>query len=279
MLQAQRVLYSDNGTLTDISQYVNDYRAESYTIPFVNGEDYIYIGSDLPFNHRWLDVATANDQAAAPVVEIWWSNGWQSAKDLLDRTATGGVTLAKDGILQWSTDRHKSWDRELDSFDVTGLDNTDIYNKYWLRLSFSANLNASFSVNYIGHKFSDDDDLYTYYPDLDNSNVKLAFESGKTDWQEQCYAAGEKIVRDLIRRNIVISGNAILDWERFTEASIHQTAAIIYSAMGQGYFENRKMALAEYDKAMAVKFFNTDKNKSGNLEPWEQKRGVGWLSR
>lgn len=278
-LISQRVIYSNNGSLTDISKLVANYRANSATIPFVAAEDYIFIGSLLPFNHKYIAIGTANDQSSAPSVDIWYGNAWISAVDILDFTDSSGVTLATDGILRFATNRLKGWDRELDSADVTGLTGTNIHNYYWVRLSFTADLNVSTAIKYIGHKFSEDDDLYTFYPDLNNSTLKSAFESGKTDWNEQHFAAAQGIIRELRSKRIIFERDQILDYELFNEASVHKTAQIIYGAFGQDYADDMIKAKSRFKEALNLSQYNLDENRDGRLSEGERLSSTRWFTR
>lgn len=275
----QRVIFSDNGTLSDISVEVNDFRSQAQVLPVVAAQDYIYIGSLLPFNHKWIQTSVVNDQASAMSVDIWWSRGWVAAVDLFDLTKSSGVTLAQPGILRFTMNRLKGWDRELDSADVTGLTGTNINNYYWIRLSFSADLNAATALSYIGHKFSDDDDLYAYYPDLNNSVIQGRFEAGKTDWNEQHFMAAEIIIRDLRAKDIIFERDQILDYELFLEASVHKVAELIYWAFGSAYADHVTRARQLYTEAMNLKRFNLDINRDGQLTEAERFLSTRFMER
>ena len=279
MMQDQRVIWDDDGTNVDISTLVNDYRSGSKTLPLVAVDDYLYIASDLPFNHRYIMVSSANDQASAISAAIWWSNEWVDAVDVIDTTSSGGATLAQSGILQWRTNRLKGWDRELDSDDVTGVDNAAIYDMYWLRLTFSGDLNANTAIQYIGHKFSSDTVLTTYYPDLQNASLKTAYLSGKTDWNTQHFMAAECIIRDLKARHIVYSANQILDYGLFEEASCHKVAELIYNGLGRPYIDQKNEAAKYYSKAMQIAFNNIDLNRDGNLSERERRTSLRYMTR
>lgn len=279
MIQNQRIIHNDNGTLIDYSVELNDFRAGTATIPIVAAEDYIYIGSDLPFNHRYLDISTANDQASVISVEIWYANDWHAAVDEIDRTASSGATLATSGILQWTTDKDKGWDIEQESEDVTGLTGTNIYNMYWIRLSFSADLKNTTTINYVGNKFSNDDELYSFYPDLNQASLRTAFETGKTNWNEQQLMAARILIADLKKRNIIRGGQQILDYELFKEPSIHKVAQIIYGAFGEAYKPNMETAKKAYDDSINIKYFNIDYDNNANLNPDERNLQTGFMRR
>lgn len=266
----QRVFWSDNGTIVDISNTVNDHKSDSQVLPIVAAEDKIYIASLLPFNHKWIEMTVVNDQASVITADIWWGNKWNPALDVLDFTASSGVALAQSGIFRFQTDRLKGWDRELDGFDVTGLTGVNINDYYWMRMNFSGDLNALTSIKYIGHNFSDDDDLYSYYPDLNNANLQDSFDTGKTDWKEQHFMAAQVIIRDLRTRNIILERDQIIDYELFNEASIHKVAEIVYGAFGEDHRDDMKVARDRYKEAMNLKQYNVDRNRDGRVSEIER---------
>lgn len=274
----QRVIFSDDGTLSDISTVVNDFRSNNSVLPIVAAEDKLYIASLLPFNHKWIEIEVANDQTSVISADIWWANDWNAAVDIIDQTATSGNTLAQSGILRFSMDRLNGWDRELDSEDITGLTGTKIHDYYWVRLNFSADLNVATAIKYIGHKFSDDDDLYGEYPDLNNSNLQARFDSA-TDWSEQTFIAAEKIIRELRSRTLIFERDQILDYELFNEASIHKTAEIIYGALGEDYEDDLKRARGYYKEAMNLKRFNLDMNRDAKASEAERFKTTRFMTR
>lgn len=271
MILDQRVLY---GT-TDISHEVNDYRAEHADFPYNTGQ-YLYIGSVLPFNNLWFEMGTPNNVTASVSVNIWFGNTWVPAVDVIDQTNG----LKNSGRIQWNTDLNKGWDLQQYSKDVTGFSATSaIYNMYWLRMSWSANLHANSRINYIGQKFSDDTVLYSFYPDLNNTTVQSSFASGKTDWTEQHYMAAEHIVRDLRKNGIIITRGQILDYSLLVDASCHKVAEIIYQAFGEPYFEQLKAARSAYKEASQIKFFNVDRSGNGRLDDVERCYSTSFVTR
>lgn len=271
MILDQRVLFNS----TDISQEVNDYRTGVAAFAYTTG-GYLYIGSVLPFNNLWIELGTVNAVAATVSVDLWFSNSWVSAVDVLDWTNG----LMQTGRVQWTTDINKSWDLEQYSKDVSGLPSTsNIYNMYWMRMSWNANLTGGTTIKYIGQKFSDDSQLYSFYPDLNNSTVKTSFAAGKTDWTEQHYMAAEHIIRDLRKGGIIIARGQIMDYAMLVDASCHKVAEIIYQAFGEPYFEQLKQARASYKEASQVKFFNVDRSGNGRLDDIERCHSTSFVTR
>jgi len=279
MLTNQRVIFDDDGTENDLSVDLNDFRGSAVTFDYVAADDKLYVGSDLPLNHLWIEIETANDAASVASVEIWYNNDWIAAVDVLDHTAAAGVSLAQSGIIQWKTNRDKGWDREQDSEVVTGITKVGIYDYYWLRINFSADLNALTEIKHLGHKFATDAVLYTYYPDLNNANIKTAFASGKTDWKDQHFMAAENIIFDLKKSDIIISPSQILDYEIFEKPAVHKIAEIIYRGMGRAYNENRENARKEYNENFNQTFFNIDLNRNANLSDRERRQRAGFIGR
>jgi hypothetical protein len=274
MLINNRVIFNDNSTLIDLSASLNDIFSSSETVGVVFDEDYLYIGSDLPFNHRYFNVSTANDQTSAVSVDIWSGSAWNPAVDVVDQTkGSAGKTLSQSGIISWTTDRNKSWGSNDTTENMTGsgLTSLKIYGLYWVRLSFSADLKATTALKYVGHKFSRDTDLGGYYSDLTRSNVMSGFKAAKTNWDEQHVLAAEEIIRDLRKKQIIWSRNQIFGWEEFVDASVHKVAEIAYSAFGADYEERRKVARERYDEALDKLVFAVDKDEDGRVEESEQR--------
>lgn len=261
MFQDQRVIYQTQ----DLSKDVNDFRSGSSTVAYTTGQ-YIYIGSIMPFNNLWFELDTANSNTATVSIQIWYGNEWQNAVDIIDETNG----LNNTGRLSWNTDRLKSWDIEQDSDDVDGLETKEIYDKFWLRLSWNANFSASTSISYIGQKFSDDQQLYSFYPDFNKNNVLEGFATGKTSWDEQHFMAAEFIVADLKNRGIIRSRSQLMDYSIFNRASCRRVAVLIYTAFGSGYLDQLEKAEKDYMRAMDLNLFQVDKSGDGSLQPTEQ---------
>lgn len=242
----QRVIWDDNGTLKDESLTLNDYVSGTTAFALVAAQDKLYIGSDLPFNHRYFDVGTANDQASVVSAEIWNGTAWVAAVDVIDETKVSGVSLAQSGRIHWGIDRTGFWGRADTSEDVTGITSLKIYEKYWVRLTWSADLGGSTTLKHVGLKFSEDEDLAVYYSDLNTSAVKTAFLSGKTTWSDQHFAAAEEIVKNLQTQQKTWGPEQILRPDVFKWAAVHKVAAIVYASFGDDYEDEYQKALTRY---------------------------------
>lgn len=275
-----RIIFSDNGTLIDYTQDLNDFRSGTVALDVVAAQDALYIGSILPFNHLFFEVSTANDQTSAVTIKNWWASNWHDCFDIMDATKTSGKTLAQSGVIQWSTDNFKGWDRwsRNDSTNL-GLQTLNIFDRYWVKIIFSGNLKATTALKYIGHKFSNDTALYGYYPDLNQNALRTAFASGKTSWDEQHYQAASELIDYLNATNVILTKDQLLDSALFEKASIHKTAEIIYQGLGKDYIGHSTRAYNKFKKAMDIKTFRTDKNGDANLTGCEFGHNVGELYR
>jgi len=280
-----RIIHGDNGTLKDLGIILNDFSSGTELLPIVAADDFLYLGAPFPFNHRWFELGVANDQASVVSVDVWDGDTWEPTVEVIDETKnTSGQPLASSGMISWVPDKEEGWLRDdtngtSTNDPITGLEDKIIYDLYWARLSFSADLNALTALKYVGQRFSIDNDLRIDYPDLLDSDVLDRYESGKTNWDEQHFRASERVVADLIGRLIVKSGNEVLNWQLFREASTHKVAEMIFKGMGNDFNENRQSALDDYDEALKRSIFEVDRNRDGRINPTEKSIHQGWFTR
>lgn len=57
MLINNRVILDQNGTLTDLSIALSTIQSQTVTLDYESTTDYLYIGSDMPFNHRHFELS------------------------------------------------------------------------------------------------------------------------------------------------------------------------------------------------------------------------------
>jgi hypothetical protein len=276
MLFNQRIIHNDGGTLVDLSKELSDLFAGAVTVGIVAADDKLYIGSDLPFNHRYFNVSVANDQVSAiSEVAIWDGGAWTPAVDVVDQTSVSGCTLGQSGIVSFTVNRNSSWALEASTEDMTGsgLTALKIYDMYWVRLTFSGNLKATTALKYVGHRFSTDSDLGGQYPDLLKTDVLTAFETGKTTWEPQHVLATEAIILGLRKAKKIWSANQLMAWEQFNSASVHKTAEICYAAFGSEEYEaKRKTAEKKFKEDMA-QLVVADEDADGRADEVERRGG------
>lgn len=274
-MRRTRVIYSDNGTLSDLTNDLHEYRTGIAVIPFVAAEDYLYVGNIAPFNHFYMTFATANTQSTTMTVEYWGGKTWHPVVELID--GTNG--FQQDGFVEFTPDRDAAWIWQDTDDGVDGLTSITIYDKYWVRVKFNNDMDAGTSISWLGQKFSDDDDLRSEFPDLVRSNVLTAFEAGKTTWEEQHVRAAELIIKDLINKKVIFSKDQVLERDTFRLASVSKTAEMIYSSFGDDYLDQVRAARSEYTNRMKSSVFDVDLNQDGELSRGELRTRQGFMFR
>jgi len=279
MFTSQRVFISDGGTLTDVTLDLNDFR-EGNASAALTTDDYIYIASERPFNSRYFKLTPYNAESATVSIEIWGSNGWFSAVDVVDETKG----FNEDGYIRFNLDRdnRRSWTKQDDSKNVTDVGSqVDVFEMYWLRVSFSTDLSGTTALRHIGTLFSSDDDLFSYYPDLRNSGLMAAWETGKADWIEQGFSAANEILRELRRKSITFgrAGFSLMDVGLYNEASIHKTAQIIYAGLGESFDAPEAKAAKAFREALDMTYHRVDVTGDGTLSQGEKKLRTGFTRR
>ncbi len=283
MILTNRIIYSNNGTLKDLSVKLLEPYSQTETLSgFVAAEDAIYIGSELPFNHRYFLIPTGNTNAAKVKVEVWDGDEFVEVNDVIDQTDDGtGKAFAQSGIISWNLAQEDTWSRE-DTNDqgdkVTGLTDVNIKNLYWAKITLDSDP-TDITFQFSGYKFSDDEELGIEYPDLLDAEMLDAFKSGKTDWVDQAILATDKVIRDLKRRAIIRSANQVLDWDVFRPAAVHKTAEIIYKSFGDDYRDNKRDARADFKTEVENGILNLDLNSNATLDIRETQVRQGTLSR
>jgi hypothetical protein len=274
----KRILFSDNGTLKDFSVNLNKYNATESEFSYVAGEDFFYIGSRLAFNSIYFKLNASNTLPTTMIAEVFDGQNWVVVNELIDETEgfskSGNVTIVPDRDAQWQVS-----DTNSNGQVVDGLEGIKIYDKFWLRISFTEDLDADCSLLWAGSIFSDDADLGAEYPDLVKSSVLSAFQSGKTNWEEQHVKAGEVLIQDLMINRVIMESGQMLEREDYRIASVQKVAEIIFNAFGDDYIDQKQRAREEYQRRLSNPMKKIDTNANGVEEVSESFNSQGWLSR
>lgn len=266
-----RLIRETADVLTDLSI---ENQEEGTTVPMdiANATDYMYLGQHFPFNNFWMQVDSVNAIAANIEIDYWagTGSGWKPALDILDATKVSGVPLAKSGVVQFSPDRSWIWHRVSDTENEPmplGLENLTIYNIYWLRFRYSADLTGTTTIKRLAYAF-------TQSQQLDNIDTQInqfqdSFESGKTDWDDEIYTASIQLVNDLRRRNLITHYGQVLRFDDVTMAADLKALALIYKNLGPGFRTKLEDALAEYEKVLDVGRFTFDKDLDAFVDQGE----------
>jgi hypothetical protein len=265
-----RVVYSDNGVLTDYTLAAQN--SDVIPLELVAAEDWVYMGQHFPFNSFFFDVNTANSNASAVEVQVWDGEQFVPAVDILDETSVSGVSLSRSGTIIFAPDRDEDWNRTLDTEDTDAppaLSGLRIYNLYWMRFRFSADLSAGTAINKIGYRFATSEQLYAIDPDLDQ--YLNSWDSGKQNWDEQLQKASERVASDLKNRGIILHRGQILRLDEVSQATVHAALRLIYTPLGPDFEFRLNEAKAQYDMLIQNGRFTLDWDRDGTEDSAEVK--------
>lgn len=130
--------YDDSATdkFADLTQNLIDRNTSTGSGNSLNSmqtADFLYIGCARRFRGVSLDVTNTNGNAATATWEYWNGSAWTDIT-ATDGTASGGATLAQDGLVTWTVPT--DW--------VSNAVNGQTL--YWARLKVSAALDATVSI-------------------------------------------------------------------------------------------------------------------------------------
>ena len=273
-----RVFFKEGSSVLEITEEINRYKSDTYLLSMANS-DAIYIASDFPLNHFYIKMGSVlNESAASMFIDYWSSQGWVPVVNKNDHTEA----LSKSGFVEFTPDIDEGWKRENTNSSgqsITGLETISVYGMYWTRVQFSANLDNNIELEYIGHKFSDDYDLFAEYPLFNDSTFLTGFESGKIDWEEQHIRAADLIIQDLKRKRIILGSEQILDRGILSPASVSKVAELIFNAFGKDYRDQRDDSRKEYDSRMDLSQYVVDTNNDAIKGVVDIETRQGWVSR
>lgn len=274
-----RVFFKEGaGNPLDISKEINKYKSDTYLMS-MDTNDAIYIATDFPLNHLFVKMGeTVNESPSNLVIDYWSGNGWISVVNQNDYT----VAFSATGFIEFTPDRAISWKLSNTNYGgnvVEDLETISVYDKYWIRIKVDADLDDDIELEYIGHKFSEDMDLFGEYPIFNDAEFLELYETDKTTWEEQAVIASDLIIQDLKRKNIIFGAEQILDREILRPACVQKVAEIIFNAFGKDYRDQKLECRKEYDTRMDLSKFVVDTNNNGIEDQCEKQETQGWLSR
>lgn len=269
------ILLDVSGTLTDITTSMVSFSSGTVTAT-LSDTRFLYIGSRYPFNSKYFKLSTPNLAASTLTYEYWDGNVWRGFAYKQDDSSSSTVAFAQSGEVRLTPSKDYSWCMD-DSKDIPELSSVEVYDLYWIRVK--ANTSITVGFQYIGRLFASHDDVKSEYPDLGRSEFLTAYQSGKTSWDEQIEVASRLVVDELIKKNIINSGNQLLDSSKLRLACVSKTAEIVYSALGDDHIDQVTKARNEFKERIHNGLFVVDSNGNGKIEPEEARTRVGRLRR
>lgn len=273
-----RIFFREGAAVKEVTKQLSSYKTD-LTIMNIDPADSIYIASDFPLNHFYIKMGgVINALPATMSISYWGSEGWKQAVNVNDYTDT----LSISGLVEFTPDRDEAWLKESTNSSgqiIDELSTITVYDKYWTKISFDNSLSPSVEIEWIGNIFSNDDDLFSEYPVFNDSTFLDAFESGKTNWEEQHVKAAELIIQDLKRKGVIIGPEQLLDISLLRPAAICKTAEIIFNSFGSDYATQKQDARKEYDVRIDLSKFVVDTNNNAIVDSADVEFKQGWLSR
>lgn len=273
-----RIFFKDGSNIVEISKQINKYKSDTYMLTMTSS-DAIYIATDFPLNHLFIKMGeVVNESASEMIIDYWSSQGWLPVVNHNDYTEA----FSQSGFVEFTPDRNHYWLRENTNSNgqsVDGLETITVYDKYWVRIQFTNNLDAGIDLEWIGNLFSDDSDLFAEYPIFNDQSFLTSFEAGKVNWEEQHVKAASLIIQDLNRKKIIIGPEQILDRSILLPASVCKTAEIIFNAFGNDYSQQRLIAKEEYERRIDLSRYSVDVNNNGIEDESDIMATQGWLTR
>lgn len=273
-----RVFFKESSNLIEVTKQINKYKSDTYLMS-MGISDAIYIASDFPLNHLYIKMGdVVNDINSSIGIQYWDGTNWISSVNLNDYT----YAFSQSGFIEFTPDRDEQWLMEstkASGESITDLETITVYDKYWMKITVSATLKDNIELQWIGNKFSEDEDLYSEYPIFNDNTFLTSFEAGKSTWEEQHIKAAEIIIQDMKRKNIIIGKEQILERDILSPASISKVAEIIFNAFGNDYNEQRQHAKDEYLRRMDLSKYSVDTNNNGIVDAVDVRFSQGWLSR
>jgi hypothetical protein len=262
----QRIFYYNAAgtSFTDLTVSLNEWNNGKTVTLTMQPADFLYIACFLPFNHKYFRFYTPSTTLKTPKVEILNApSEWSQVVDQLDYT--NGMQAS--GVVQFTPNWDKNWGLvSRSNTDIDGFTSGPVvYGAYWLRISFATV--TTFTLEYVGQKFSSDNDLYQEYPILQSPTILAGWKSGKTSWDDQHLLAANYISKTLVQRGLIFTNNQILDIATLRSPAVHKAAHIIFSGLGaRNYAEEIKLAGDAFDKAMTQDKFQVDVNANARKD-------------
>ena len=176
------VFHKDDAVYTDISLKMSNYLTEGYTLPLVAAEDKLYIGYDKPFKNPYIGLNTLNTNSGTITAKYHTSSG------LTDLTINDYTQhLSTRGFIKF--DRPSDWIEG----DINGV------SKYWVELTFSADLSLTTELSGIGIIFADDTDL------LEGASNMTKYLSGDSSFIRYHQSVRNEIIQHIRSKHRVFS--------------------------------------------------------------------------
>lgn len=258
------VLHDDNGAFADYSKEALDFARDQISITVSSTQDYIYVGYYKPINALYIEVSTANSNAATLSGEYYNGASYTALDSFLDESKA----FARSGFLHWSKNQT----------DITAstVNSTELF---WYRFRPSADTSA-IVIDGLNIVFADDIDLKKelyeiseFLPTGANSHI-LTHEIVRDEIVQEIRRSGAYKESLSTGRLKEISAFDFLDIEQVRQAAIYMALSKIYlnvSDDGDGIFRQKSIDYnSKYKEQMRLFYLDLDRDDDGNSDEEEE---------
>lgn len=263
------VLHDDNSTFVDNSVSAHDFSRDNFSFVYTTSEDFLYVGYRKPISAIYVEMGTANTNAATLTLKYYNGSSFTAVSDFIDETKA----MTRSGFVRWT--------RNLTGEATTTVNSTSLY---WYQLSYDATFSAGTTIRGLNIVFADDQDLKTRVPGITSSSF---LPSGESTHILAHVAARDEIIQK-IRNNgefmqTVSTGEfkeidafSLLEVEQIREAAKFKALAVIFEDLTDSpddiYMVRAKMYEDKFNKAMDMFFLSIDKDDDGLKDRSEELR-------
>lgn len=259
------VLHDDNGSFVDHSIDATDFNIDSFGMPLVAAEDYLYVGLYKKFSFFFVDFEVKNTASATFSGEYYNGTSWVALSDFIDRSK--GFTRA--GFMEWDLDQEDWAETTVNSKEM-----------FWVRFKPDADMDAGTELSGLGIVFANDDDLREevnqiekYLPSGKNSFIQY-HQTVKKDMVQLINNRGRKKQKAALQGLDMVTEFDLLRPEELRQAAKYRALEKIFFQISdnvedkyyQRYLDYRAMATDAFD----LFYLTIDTNDDGEISVREK---------
>lgn len=252
------VVHDDDGTFVEQSSAAFDYGRDTFVLPMVAAEDYLYVGLYKPFQQLYVNLKVASSTSGSFTAEYWDGSTWNNLENFLDLSQQ----FTRSGFLKWT--------KPEDDWAKTTVNGDELY---WVRFKPSADFSGTTEVQGLNILFADDKDLVNVFSKILDMLGSLT-----------SFVTYHQNARDDIIQAIRNKGNATKDsaklgalkniskWDLLDASEVKQGA--VYACLANIFFEvsddvedkwyqRHKDYLKKSADALELFYLSIDKNDDG----------------
>ena len=262
------ILHDDNSSFTEYSDELLQFDRDTASVTMVAAEDFIYIGFYKPINSFYVEMGTANTNAASLSVKYYNGSAFTAVSNQFDDTKG----FNRNGYIRW--------DRQID--DRSNLEAKTTINsseKYWYQIAISADSSAMV-FNGLNIVFSDDQDLKRvlfeydkYLPSGETSHI-LSHVAARDEIVQTLNLQGKYKVNAVNGRYKDISAFDLLDISEVKLASTYLVLSSIFMSVSDQvddqYLQKSQLYRTMYNKIINVMKLSIDEDDDGKQDKSER---------